>query len=272
MRLFKKIRRIIRKTFAIAEKNIHIEMRFKLQMVITSVAPIITIIMPIIILGRFFGLNTDFGPWNDTNFIVFVFIGYNIMLLRRMVPRITNQLQLEKYWKTFPALIIAPFNRFYLLFGYILSELFIVSLPFILFLILTFIFYPISFLTLLSVIVMFLCITIIFAGLSLIIGVFALSNESIMAMLNFLISLIFWASCVTYPFELFPSQIQIIINLNPIYYLIDLIRLAWIENNLLLTFFSHPYHIFIFTSSLLIFPILGVITFNKIYKKLGVSG
>lgn len=272
MKIFKKIRRIFRKTSAIAEKNIQMELRYKLKMVVTSISPIITIIMPIIVLSRFFSLATDFGPWNSSNFIVFVFIGYNVMLMRRIIPRMTYNLTLEKYWKTFPALITAPFNRFYLLAGYILSELFVISFGFITLFIITLFLYPISIITLITVTFMFFSMTLIFAGIGLSIGIFALSNEGIMAILNFIISLIFWASCITYPFDLFPPELQNIISLNPIYYFIDIIRLTWIENNLILTLTSHPLHILIFGLSLVIFPIAGVFLFNKIYKKYGVSG
>ncbi len=272
MKFFKTIRRILLKTTAIAEKNIQMQLRYKLQLAVVSISPIITIIMPIIVLNRFFSLATDFGPWNESNFIVFVFIGYNIMLLRRIIPRMTYQLTLEKYWKTFPALITAPFNRFYLLAGYILSELFIISFGFITLFIIIYILFPISFITLISILFMFFSITLMFAGIGLSIGIFALSNEGIMAILNFIISLIFWASCITYPFDLFPQEIQNIISLNPIYYFIDIIRLTWIENNIILTLSSHPFHFLIFGTSLVIFPIAGVILFNKIYKKFGVSG
>ena len=193
------------------------------------------------------------------------------MLMRRIIPRITYNLTLEKYWKTFPALITAPFNRFYLLAGYILSELFVISFGFITLFVITLIIYPVKFITLLAILSMFISITLIFAGIGLSIGIFALSNEGIMAILNFIVSLIFWASCITYPFELFPQQVQNIIKLNPVYYFIDIIRLTWIEDNILLTLTSYPFHILIFGISLVIFPVAGVIIFNKIYKKFGVS-
>jgi ABC-type polysaccharide/polyol phosphate export permease len=240
-------------------------------MAVASISPIITIIMPIIVLNRFFSLETEFGPWNSSNYIIFIFIGYNIMLMRRIIPRITHQLTLEKYWKTIPALITAPFNRFYLLAGYILSELFVVSFAFITLFIIAFILYPISFITLTVIMFMFFSITLIFVGISLSIGIFALSNEGIMAILNFIISLIFWASCITYPFELFPPQIQNIIRLNPIYYFIDVIRLTWIGDNIFLTLPSYPFHFLIFGISLVAFPIAGVFIFNRIYQKYGVS-
>ena len=119
---------------------------------------------------------------------------------------------------------------------------------------------------------MFLGIGIVFSGIGLFLGVFAISNENYLYVLDFVMRLILWFSCVTYPFQLFPKGVQNLISLNPIYYLIDVIRFTWIEDNIILTALSHPFHISIFVASLVVFPIICVLVFNIIYKKLGISG
>ena len=134
-----KLQRIIRKTLALAEKQIYMQFRFKYRTMLNYFAPVITILMPIIILGRFFQNNVNFGPWTSQNYMIFIFIGYNILLLRGMINYIPLHLQQEQYWKTLPALIIAPFNRYYLLFGYFISEVSLLSLPFLAFLTILFI-------------------------------------------------------------------------------------------------------------------------------------
>ena len=269
---FKKTRRIILKTSAIAEKNIQMKMRVKYRILLSYIVPILSILMPIIVLGKFFDYNVKFGPWTSKNYMVFVFVGYNILLMRSMINLIPVSLMTEKYWKTLPALITAPFNRFYLLGGYIISEFISILIPFIGFLIITHIFFPISLLTLIVIILMFLGISIIFSGIGLLLGVFAISNENLWSVLEFITRIIFWFSCVMYPFYLYPKIVQTIIELNPIYYIIDIVRWTWIENNILITTSSHPVHIVIFISFLVIFPIICVYAFNYIYKKLGISG
>ena len=266
------IRRILSKTFAIAEKNVRSQFRFKYYMIWRWCLPIISLLMPIIILDKFFEFGTNIGPWIPQNFMIFVFIGYNIMLMQTMVDFIPKSLLREKYWKTLPILMTAPFNKFYLLFGYIISEFVGILLPFTGFLIAMLIFFPISILSIIIIILMFLGIGIVFSGLGLFLGVFSISNENYLYILNIFIRFMFWFSCVTYPFQLFPRSVQKIINLNPIYYLIDLIRLTWIENNFFLTILSHPIHISIFVISLFTFPIICVYVFNIIYKKLGITG
>ncbi|MEE9379080.1 MAG: ABC transporter permease [Candidatus Lokiarchaeia archaeon] len=270
--IFKKIRRVISKTSAIVEKNIQMRMRFKYKTILSYITPILTILITVIIMDKFFDYNIKFDPWTSENYMVFVFIGYNILLMRGMINLIPQNLMIEKYWKTLPALITAPFNRFYLLFGYIFSEILGIIIPFTVFLIITFIYYPISFLTFIIIIIIFLGISIIFSGIGLLLGAFAISNENLWSMLDFIARTIFWFSCISYPFYLYPKIIQNIIDINPIYYIIDIIRWTWIEDNILMTVQLHPVHILIFISLLIIFPIICVYTFNYIYKKLGISG
>lgn len=269
---FKLVRRVILKTSAIVEKNIQMKLRYKYRTIFSYVTPIITILIPLIVLDKFFDYNVEFGPWTSKNFLIFVFIGYNILLMRGMINNIPVNLMTEKYWKTLPALITAPFNRFYLLFAYILSEFIAILIPFSLFLIVLIVLFPLTFLTLVVIILMFLGIAVVFSGIGLLLGVFAISNENLWSLLDFLARMIFWFSCVMYPFYIFPVLVQNIIKLNPIYYIIDLIRWTWLENDIFITVSSHSDHVIMFISLLVIFPIVCVYAFNYIYKRLGISG
>lgn len=267
-----KIYNIFSKIIAIAEKDTLMLFRFKYGVILSFITPLISILIPIIVFGKVFEYTSNFGSWTPENYMLFIFTGYCILLLRRMMQTIPTNLRQEKFWKTLPALMIAPFNRYYLLFGAFLSEFIMFLIPFISFLVILLIFFPISIFTLITIILSFIAISIVFAGLGLILGVFVITNENIWGVLKVVISLVLWVSCITYPFELFPEVIQNIINLNPIYYVIDTIRLLWLENNLILTLCLHPFHIFILIASTIIFPVLGVYIFNFTYKKLGITG
>jgi ABC-type polysaccharide/polyol phosphate export permease len=268
----KRLSRIALKILAIAEKDTVMLFRFKYGVMLSYFTPIISILIPIFVFGKIFEFTSDFGPWTEENYIVFVFTGYCILLLRRMMETIPGKLREEKFWKTLPALIIAPFNRYYLLFGYFISEFIMFLIPFVIFLVILMVLFPISFVTLIFIFFTYLAIAIVFTGIGLVLGIFAISNENIWGFLKFAVGIIIWASCITYPFQLFPEFVQSFINLNPIYYIIDLIRLFWIENNIIITFSAHISHVFILLISSLIFPIFGVYIFNVIYKKLGISG
>lgn len=266
------IRRQALQIFALVEKNLRLSLRVKFNVIISFLMPIISIAMPLIILGKFFTLNTEFGPWNESNYMVFQFIAYQILLMKMLINEFPAQFLREKYWKTIPALIIAPLNQYNLLFGIFFSHMILISIPFIIFFVLCWIVYPISFLTIISIIVLLFFIALIFSSIGLIIGAFAISNENIWRILSFGISMVFWLSCLIYPFEIFPNIIQQIINLNPLYYIFDILRTTWIENNILLSISYHPFNFLILFLTVLIFPIISVYIFKMIYKKFGIVG
>ncbi|MFW9946858.1 MAG: ABC transporter permease [Candidatus Odinarchaeota archaeon] len=262
----------ISQIIALTEKNIKLELRYKFGLIFTYITYIISIITPIIILGNIFELRPSLGAWTAQNFYLYQIIAYNIMLLSGITNIFPSQFRMEKYWKTLPALIIGPFNRFNLLFGIFLSQLILISFPFILFFTIGCIIYPISVDTVILIIIIFFLVALIFSGIGLILGIFAISNENIWNFLQFSLLFIFWFSCITYPFEIFPKFIQDIIVLNPLYYIFDILRLSWVQNIGFGIILSFPLHFFCLLFTALIIPIIGVFLFNLIYKKYGITG
>jgi ABC-type polysaccharide/polyol phosphate export permease len=257
---------------ALTEKNVKLQLRYKLGLIASFITTIISILMPLIIMGNLFETRTEIGPWTQTNFIVYQFIAYNIILLKDIITIFPNQFRNEKYWKTLTALIIGPFNRVNLLLGVFLSRLITISIPFTVFFVLGIIFQPISIFSVFIILGIFFLIALIFSGIGLTLGIFAISNENIWKILQLLLFFVFWFSCVTYPFEIFPDFIQKIISLNPLYYLFDILRICWIQNNIFITIGLYPFHFIILILSSIILPYVGVILFNRIYKKYGITG
>lgn len=266
------IRRQTQQIIAIIERNLRISLRFKFNVIISFLVPIISIAMPLIIMGEFLTFNNDFGPWNASNYLVYQFIAYQILLIKALINEFPLQFHREKYWKTIPAIIIAPMNRYNLLLGIFFSHMILISIPLITFFVFCWIVYPISLFTIISIIVLLLFIALIFSSIGLIIGVFAISNENIWKIVGFGISIVFWLSCLTYPFEIFPDIIQQVINLNPLYYIFDIFRVTWIENNILFSISSHPLNFLILFLSAVIIPIISIYVFKIIYKKFGIVG
>jgi ABC-type polysaccharide/polyol phosphate export permease len=257
---------------AITEKNIKLQIRFKFQLIVGLINPILTILMPLIIFNKLFNFNESFGPWTPQNYIVFLLSTYKLNLLIKTITYFPQQLRIEKFWKTLPALIIAPFNRFDLLLGIFFSSFIIISVPFILFFILALIFYPISFLTIMFVLFIYMLIALIFSGIGLLIGVFAISNENIWRFLEFSLSFIFWASCISYPFDIFPESAQYLISLNPLYYIFTILRMTWIDNNIFITINNNSISFIILLTMAIFLPLISVYIFNRIFKKYGVIG
>ena len=266
------VRHNVSQVLALTEKNIKLETRFKFQLLYGFINPIITILMPLIIFQTLFNFNKSYGPWNPENYAVFILSTYNLYLLKGIISDFPIRLRQEKFWKTLPALIIAPFNRFDLLFGIFLSHLIIISIPFIIFFIMTLILYPISLWTFIFVSFIYMLIALIFSGIGLFLGVFAISRESIWRFLTIALKLVFWASCISYPFEIFPESIQSIISLNPFYYVFSILRMAWIQNNFILTLAEYWYQFIIILVIATVLPIIAVSVFNKIFRKYGIVG
>ena len=266
------IRRNLYQIYAITKINIKLKLRFKLKLIFSFITPIIGVIMPIIVLGKFFEFNMRFGVWNGTNFLIYQFIAYNITLLMGVISQFPNSFRIEKFWHTLEGLLIAPFNRFNLLFGIFFAHLILISVPFIFFFILCYIYFPISIITIFFVLGICFLIALFFSGIGLIIGIFAISKENSESILKFVITTVFWLSCITYPIQIFPELIQNLINLNPLFYIFDSLRWAWLENNIINSLVNNARSYIVLILSVVIIPTIAVYLFNYIYKKHGIVG
>ena len=257
---------------ALTEKNVKLALRYKIGLVLGYINQIIAIFMPLIIMQNIFAFKPTLGLWTSSNFILYQVIAYNISHISGITGRFPGQFRAEKFWKTLPALIVGPFNRFNLLFGIFFSHMVMIAIPFSIFFIWGLVIEPISITTILFILLLYFLIALIFSGVGLILGIFAISNENIWQVLSFLLMFVFWFSCISYPFELFPEFIQNIINLNPLYYIFDFLRTTWIQDNVLMTIQSFSSNFIILIATSIILPFLGVFSFNLVYKKYGITG
>jgi ABC-type polysaccharide/polyol phosphate export permease len=272
----KSLRTNIKQISALVERNLYLEVRFKLSIFSRYIAPFIQILMPLIIFNVIFTIREDyqFGYWTGLNFILFLFIAFCVQFLRKIVSNFSDLFNREKYWKTLQALMVAPVNRYVLLFGILISELILVSIPFIFFFIIAYILFPINIFYLFLVLLGFFSLAIIFGSIGLIMGILIITKEGIYSVFNLGLTLLFWLSCISYPLQIFPEIIQSIILLNPIYYFIDIIRIFWLmglDYNLAITFLT-PTHIIVVIGGTIILPIFSVYLFNTFYNKFGISG
>ncbi|MBA7545887.1 hypothetical protein ES705_38267 [subsurface metagenome] len=117
----------ISRVFTIAEKNVKVQIRFKFNLIYSIINPFFLIFLSLIILSKFFDMGAQFGRWDENNYYIFLFIAYNIELLLRIIQNFPLEFRQEKFWKTLPALMIAPFNKIHFLLGIFLSHLIIIS-------------------------------------------------------------------------------------------------------------------------------------------------
>ena len=272
MKFIKILKYNLSKIIAITERNVKIKTRFKAPILISFIAPIFTIIVPIFIIGKFFEYNTEFGQWNATNYLIYQFVAIQIITIKAVMGELPNWLKMEKIRQTLPSLIVAPFNKFNLLIANILSYFVYNSLPIVITFILCYIYYPISLLTVCFLFFLYILITLGFGGIGMILGIFVISNENFLTYANFCIGILIMFSCITFPYQIFPDVIQTFVNSNPFYYIFDVARVAWVEDNILTTLTNHPVHFLILIPFAIIPPIIGIPIFNIIYKKYGIVG
>jgi ABC-2 type transport system permease protein len=270
--IIRKFKENISQVSALVEKNLNLAFRFKLNLIFQIIFPIITIIMPLILMNYIFAFNNQIGSWTESNFIVYQLIAFNINILRLNISTYPSHFNEEKFWNTLPALIIGPFNRMNLLFGTFFSQLIILSVPLSVSITICWFFYQVSFFTLLVVILEYLLIALVFSGIGIILGIFTISNENVTKLLQFIIQLVIWLSCVTFPFEIFPDFLKNIIRLNPLYYILDILRFTWLNDDIFVSFSSNPFHFVLLGISAVILPLIGVFIFNKVYRKYGIVG
>jgi ABC-type polysaccharide/polyol phosphate export permease len=270
------LKRSLKQTMALVERNIFFETRFKLAFLTRFLTPIIQIFMPLIIFGAIFNIREDyqFGYWKSDNYMLFILIAFCIQFLRQIIDNFRLLFLREKYWKSLQALLVAPINRYALLFGFLISEMILISIAFSVFFIIAAILFPINIFYLLLVFLLFLCSAIIFGSIGLISGILIIAKEGILRVFTLGLKILFWLSCFSYPLQIFPEFLHFFILLNPLYYIIDILRLTWlmgIDANLALSFFT-PTHIIILVLSTIFLPIISVYLFNKFYDKYGISG
>lgn len=271
-RSYAKLKRLVRQSLAIAENDIILESRYKFSLFQYSVFPIIYLITPLIIINFVFTNIGNLGYWNQQNYILFLFLGYEVNVMRTFANDLPNNLYLEKFWKTFAAMMVSPINRFSILFGKFLAKIILVSAQVAFFLILCAIIYPCDPITFLIEVILLLVFAIIFISIGLFIGAFAISKENIWRLLEFCMFFIILFSALNYPLQLFPDFIQTFIRLNPLYYCIDFLRLVWIENDPIFSLCTHPMHVCVMIVTFILVPFIAVLTFDKVFKKFGIEG
>ena len=272
----KSLRRNLIQTTAIIERNLYFELRFKLGLLTSFLNPFIQTLMPLIIFGAFFSINEsyDFGYWSSENYLLFLLIAFCIQFLKGIMENFRQMFFREKFWKTLQALMVAPINRYVLLFGILISEMILLSIPFVIFFIVALVIFPISILNVFLVLVLFFCLAIFFGSLGLIVAVLIVTKEGVYRVIKIGLTYLIWASCISYPLQIFPELFQNIILLNPLYYFIDLVRIVWmmgIDYNVAISYLS-PVHIVIVTTFTILLPILSVSLFNIFYNKYGITG
>jgi len=261
----------ISQIFAIAKKETKLNLRFKYNFFANAlITPMKFLIFFTVVYSGFYMSGAEsIGEVTRQNYISFLLLGSLVYsFFSSGYNAFCTKFIQEKYWRTIDALLISPLNRIKLIIGVGFSELFrqVVIAP--IFFIVGFLILPISFLNLLVILSIILMIFLGVIGFGLIYGVFALSNENLLFLFNYFFWIWAFLSCFYYPISALPRFLHSLVLFNPVYHGLYIIRELWINgsvNNFL-------FHFMIVLAFALIVPLVAVFLFNKIIKKIGVTG
>ncbi|MFX1393679.1 MAG: ABC transporter permease [Promethearchaeota archaeon] len=273
----KSIKRNIIQIYSLTIKDLKLKLRYRQEFFIENFLPFLTLFFPFIIFNTLFQLKSDFfegSYYNAENYALFLLLAYSVECSLFLLFYFRDLFNDEKTWKTLNALMIAPISKFNLLLGFLISGLFTRLFSIILTVIICYFLYPVSIATLFFVLVVMFCISLTFAGIGFILGVFEIVNENISASLSVGISFIALFSCLFYPIQIFPESFHIFILLNPLYYYFDLLKLSWwsgVNYNEAMSYIT-IYHIIVVAVFTITIPLFASFLFIKIYKKYGARG
>jgi len=271
------IRKNIKQILALAIKDVRLKWRFKQEFFIENFLPFLALFFPLIIFSTLFQLEIDFfegSYYTAENYVLFLLLAYSVECSIFLLWYYRDLFYDEKTWKTLHGLMLAPVSKFNLLIGFLISGLLTRAFSIVITVIICYILFPIPLMTLILVLIVMLCISITFASMGFILGVFVIVNENISASLSIGISFIALISCLFYPLQIFPESIHIFILMNPLYYYFDLLKLSWWSgiNYREAMGYITIYHIIVVISFTIITPIFASFLFIKIYKKYGATG
>jgi ABC-type polysaccharide/polyol phosphate export permease len=266
-----KIKKISSQIVAITEKELRIRFRWRYNGIQPILLPLLNILMPLITMGFIFSNSPDVGYWNAQNYGVFIILGFEIGQLKSVMDNIPMIIMREKNTRNLAGLMIAPINHLTMLFGFMVSTLLVSSIPIGIFLVISWFLYPCSAFTLLTILVIFFLLSIIFMASGMILCAFVMAKESLYGVLTLGTYFLFWLSAMNYPLQIFPIILQFFIKLNPFYYFFDLIRLTWIENSLIVTITAQWLNVVLLVGFAIGLPFIALYFFEFIFKKYGIQ-
>ncbi|MFW9898244.1 MAG: ABC transporter permease [Candidatus Thorarchaeota archaeon] len=273
----KAIRKNVVQIYSLTIKDLKLKGRYKSEFFVENFLPFLTLFFPFIIFNTLFHLKSDFfegSYYSVENYILFLLLAYSVECSLFLLWYYRDLFYDEKSWKTLNSIMVAPVSKFNVLIGFFISGLLTRVFSIIFTIIICYILFPIPLATLIFVLIVLFCITLTFAGMGFILGLFEIVNENVSASLSIGISFIALVSCLFYPIEIFPEQLHIIILLNPLYYYFDLLKLSWWAGINYYDAMSYITinHIIIVGFCTILTPLIASILFLKIYHRYGASG
>jgi hypothetical protein len=195
-------RTVLKHALAYAEKDIRGNLRFKVSFVVGLVAPAVASfgLFGTVMLGFLYSSHSGTAGLTAQNFVAFTFLGALCASLFTLgFGTYTTRFMTEKYWQTAPVILASPLAPIEMLLGVAMSDLLGFSVVASVFLTLSYITFPTTFVIVVITILLLVAVYFLVAGFSLIRGALFLANENIDPLVNYLILGTGYLSCFYFP-------------------------------------------------------------------------
>lgn len=264
-----KLKIILIQAQAFVERDLHIFFRFKFNAIATIFVPAIVSLglFGTIFLGLFSSGFAGVSGLDRQDFIAFTLLGaLGSTLYSQGQAGISTRFQMEKYWQTVPVLLASPLSTWAMLLGIVISDLAKMFAIVAIFIPLAYFFWPVSIVTIVLVLVLLALLYAMVSGISLIRGAVFLVNENLDPILNYFFLATGYLSCFYFPVSFLPSILQWLAYINPVYFIVYLVRASWLNLPFNLAF------ALLAVASTAVSMTVGAIAFKKIWRNADITG
>jgi ABC-2 type transport system permease protein len=263
------MRTLLSHAAAYAEKDLHIQLRFKVEFVANTFLP------ALINLGLFgtvfFGFFKSGAPsgseLSSNDFVAFVLLAaLGTTVFKSAFSAFQNRFASEKYWQTAQSILASPLSTWSLLLGVSAAELVKFSIVSVVFLTLSYIFWPVSILQFVGATLLLGLLYLAVSGFSLLRGALFLANENYDPIINYFMIGTAYVSCFYYPLTFLPSFLQPLAEVNPLYYIVNSIRSVWLGYPL------ETGYLAIGVIAGILSPLAGTVAFRRVWRNQDITG
>jgi len=274
--------KILSDSLAIAEKELKLNLRYKWGFFISNFLNPLVRAVPFLLVyyGVFAAAGSSFsvGEVTDATFVVFLLLGILVdVFLHSGLTAFSDKFMREKFWETINAFLVAPTHKLALVLGFGISESIAILPTLLFFLLVVFLWHPVSPVVMLFTLVVLVGAFMIALGVGLLFGSAALFNENFIPIFGYMRIIWVFFSCFYYSIEVlkfsvagFIIDLRLLAELNPIYQAVAIIRSVWFYGfdsvlNML------PQFVY-FAAFVIVVPLVSVFIFRKLFRYFDIEG
>lgn len=262
------LRLVLSHGLVFAKKDLRESTRFKLAFFGSLfVGPLVNLGLFGTVFFGFLRSGGSAGGLTQENFVAFTILGaLAASLFSQGIGAFNTRLTNEKYWQTASVLLASPLSPWSILVGVGISELakfFVAASPL---LVVAFLVFPIDPASLVEVLFSLVLLYGTISGVALVRGAVVLANEGVDSTIGYALIATGYLSCFYFPLSFVPSLLQPLAQINPIYYVVYLIRATWLQ-------FPHSIAYTTFAIATAITSLtIGTYVFTWIWRNTDISG